>query len=124
MSTMVLVIIQRISSQRSAKITRVQSPFTLYVIMDKQLLLLLESDAQADILATMDGDLQNDPHDIPMMLEKVEELMWFVDGGKTVRIIAYFEHCHQELRTALSQGYQMCPCTTMDVPYGYTKENT
>ena len=28
--------------------------------------------AQADILATMDGDLQNDPHDIPMMLEKLK----------------------------------------------------
>ena len=29
--------------------------------------------AQGDVIVTMDGDLQNDPSDIPMMLEKLKE---------------------------------------------------
>ena len=30
--------------------------------------------AKADILITMDGDLQNDPKDIPMMLEVLQKM--------------------------------------------------
>jgi len=41
--------------------------------------------ARGDILVTMDGDLQNDPSDIPMMLEKLEEGYDIVVGWRHKR---------------------------------------
>ena len=38
-------------------------------------------EAQGDIIATIDGDLQNDPRDIPLMLEKMEKEGWDVVAG-------------------------------------------
>jgi glycosyltransferase involved in cell wall biosynthesis len=37
--------------------------------------------AQGEFIATLDGDLQNDPSDIPMMLEKLEREGWDVVAG-------------------------------------------
>ena len=37
--------------------------------------------AQGEWIVTMDGDLQNDPSDIPMMLQKAEEEEWDVVAG-------------------------------------------
>lgn len=38
--------------------------------------------AEGDFIATMDGDLQNDPSDIPMMLEKMETEGWDLVHGR------------------------------------------
>ena len=38
-----------------------------------------------DIIATIDGDLQNDPHDIPMMIEKLNENVDVVAGIREKR---------------------------------------
>ena len=40
------------------------------------------AEASGDFIATMDGDLQNDPSDIPMMLEKVEKEGWDLVHGR------------------------------------------
>ncbi|SMC09433.1 glycosyltransferase family 2 protein [Nitratiruptor tergarcus] len=37
--------------------------------------------ATGDVIATIDGDLQNDPRDIPLMLEKMEKEGWDVVAG-------------------------------------------
>ncbi len=37
--------------------------------------------AQGDVIATIDGDLQNDPRDIPIMLEKMTKEGWDVVAG-------------------------------------------
>ena len=34
--------------------------------------------ATGDVICPMDGDLQNDPHDIPKLLQKIEELTLYV----------------------------------------------
>lgn len=41
--------------------------------------------ARGELIATMDGDLQNDPSDIPMMIEKLEKEGWDVIAGKRDR---------------------------------------
>ena len=41
--------------------------------------------AKGDILVLMDGDRQNDPADIPKMLETLEGLIWFAATGPTGR---------------------------------------
>ena len=41
--------------------------------------------ASGDVIITMDGDLQNDPTDIPMMLEKIEEGYDLVHGWRKQR---------------------------------------
>lgn len=38
--------------------------------------------AEGDYIVTMDGDLQNDPSDIPMMIEKLEKEGWDLVHGK------------------------------------------
>ena len=38
--------------------------------------------ASGQYIVTMDGDLQNDPSDIPMMLEKIEKESWGVVAGR------------------------------------------
>jgi len=38
--------------------------------------------ASGDVIVTMDGDMQNDPHDIPMFLEKMEEGYELVSGWR------------------------------------------
>jgi glycosyltransferase involved in cell wall biosynthesis len=40
------------------------------------------SEAQGEYILTMDGDLQNDPADIPMLLQKAEEENWDVVAGQ------------------------------------------
>ncbi len=37
--------------------------------------------ASGELIATLDGDLQNDPHDIPMMIELLEKEEWDVVAG-------------------------------------------
>ncbi len=37
--------------------------------------------ARGDVIATIDGDLQNDPRDIPIMLEKMQKEGWDVVAG-------------------------------------------
>ena len=39
-------------------------------------------EAQGELVATIDGDLQNDPSDIPMMIEKLEKEGWDVVAGR------------------------------------------
>ncbi len=41
--------------------------------------------AKGEIIATMDGDLQNDPTDIPMMIKKLENEGWDVVAGRRVK---------------------------------------
>ena len=41
--------------------------------------------ANGEYIATMDGDMQNDPSDIPMMLEKLETEAWDVVAGRRAR---------------------------------------
>jgi len=41
--------------------------------------------ATGDVIVTMDGDLQNDPSDIPMMLEKIDEGYDLVHGWRKER---------------------------------------
>ena len=38
--------------------------------------------AEGELIATLDGDLQNDPSDIPMMIEKLEKEGWDVVAGR------------------------------------------
>ena len=39
-------------------------------------------EAEGELIATIDGDLQNDPADIPMMIEKLEKEDWDVVAGR------------------------------------------
>ncbi len=41
--------------------------------------------AQGELIATLDGDLQNDPEDIPMMIEKLESEGWDVVAGRRLK---------------------------------------
>ena len=41
--------------------------------------------AQGDLIATIDGDLQNDPADIPKMIEKLEKEGWDIVAGKRAK---------------------------------------
>jgi len=40
------------------------------------------NEAEGELIATIDGDLQNDPSDIPMMIEKLESEGWDVVAGR------------------------------------------
>ncbi|WP_456323035.1 glycosyltransferase family 2 protein [Hydrogenimonas sp.] len=42
-------------------------------------------EAKGDLIATLDGDLQNDPADIPMMIEKLESEGWDLVAGRRAR---------------------------------------
>ncbi|MBM9537989.1 glycosyltransferase [Desulfobulbus alkaliphilus] len=46
--------------------------------------------ARGDIIITMDGDLQNDPHDIPRMIEKLNEGFDVVTGWRFLRQDPFF----------------------------------
>lgn len=37
--------------------------------------------AQGELIVMLDGDLQNDPHDIPLMIERLQEGQWDVVAG-------------------------------------------
>ena len=39
-------------------------------------------EAEGELIVTLDGDLQNDPNDIPMMIEKLESEGWDVVAGR------------------------------------------
>jgi len=41
--------------------------------------------AEGELIAMLDGDLQNDPSDIPMMIEKLEKEGWDVVAGKRAK---------------------------------------
>lgn len=41
--------------------------------------------AEGELIATIDGDLQNDPNDIPSMIEKLESENWDVVAGRRVK---------------------------------------
>lgn len=41
--------------------------------------------AQGELIATIDGDLQNDPTDIPLMIEKLESEGWDVVAGRRLK---------------------------------------
>ncbi len=43
------------------------------------------NEAQGELIATIDGDLQNDPADIPMMIEKLEKEGWDVVAGRRAK---------------------------------------
>lgn len=47
--------------------------------------------AKGDIVVTLDGDLQNDPADIPMMIEKLDEGYDFVAGWRHNRKDTFFK---------------------------------
>ena len=42
-------------------------------------------EAQGELIATLDGDLQNDPRDIPMMIEKLEKEGWDLVAGRRAK---------------------------------------
>ncbi|MBU1667725.1 glycosyltransferase family 2 protein [bacterium] len=41
--------------------------------------------AQGELIATIDGDLQNDPSDIPLMIKKLEDEAWDVVAGRRLK---------------------------------------
>jgi len=41
--------------------------------------------AEGELIATIDGDLQNDPSDIPLMIEKLENEEWDVVAGRRLK---------------------------------------
>ena len=41
--------------------------------------------AQGELIATIDGDLQNDPTDIPLMIKKLEDEGWDVVAGRRLK---------------------------------------
>lgn len=41
--------------------------------------------ARGTLIVTMDGDLQNDPNDIPVMMKELKEGMWDVMAGRRIR---------------------------------------
>jgi dolichol-phosphate mannosyltransferase len=41
--------------------------------------------ASGDVIATLDGDMQNDPHDLPMFLAKMAEGYELVSGWRHKR---------------------------------------
>ena len=41
--------------------------------------------AEGELIATIDGDLQNDPSDIPLMIEKLEKEEWDVVAGRRLK---------------------------------------
>lgn len=41
--------------------------------------------AEGELIATIDGDLQNDPSDIPVMIKKLEEEEWDVVAGRRLK---------------------------------------
>jgi dolichol-phosphate mannosyltransferase len=41
--------------------------------------------AECELIVTLDGDLQNDPTDIPMMIEKIEDEGWDVVVGRRLK---------------------------------------
>ncbi len=41
--------------------------------------------AEGELIATIDGDLQNDPSDIPMMIKKLEDEGWDVVAGRRAK---------------------------------------
>lgn len=51
--------------------------------------------AQGEFIATIDGDLQNDPSDIPMMLEKMKAEGWDVVAGnrKKEKTVCFYASC-------------------------------
>ena len=42
-------------------------------------------EAQGELIATLDGDLQNDPADIPAMIDKLEQENWDVVAGRRAK---------------------------------------
>jgi len=44
------------------------------------------SRARGEVIITMDGDMQNDPRDIPKLLEKSGSMTWFAAGEKSAMI--------------------------------------
>lgn len=43
------------------------------------------AEAQGELIVTLDGDLQNDPSDIPMMIQLLEEGNWDLVAGKRLK---------------------------------------
>ncbi len=41
--------------------------------------------AEGELIATIDGDLQNDPSDIPLMIQKLEDENWDVVAGRRMK---------------------------------------
>ena len=57
--------------------------------------------AQGEVIVSLDGDLQNDPADIPMLLDKLREGYDLVSGGGiNVRTQPYSESCPHAWPTA------------------------
>ncbi|MFO1021719.1 MAG: glycosyltransferase family 2 protein [Planctomycetales bacterium] len=57
--------------------------------------------ASGDVVVTMDGDLQNDPTDIPMMIAKLEEGYDLVHGWRKDRQDAFI---HRKLPSKIANG--------------------
>jgi len=43
------------------------------------------AEAEGELIATLDGDLQNDPSDIPLMIKKLENENWDVVAGRRLK---------------------------------------
>ncbi len=43
------------------------------------------AEAEGELIATLDGDLQNDPRDIPLMIKKLEDENWDVVAGRRLK---------------------------------------
>ena len=55
--------------------------------------------ASGDVIVTMDGDLQNDPADIPILLDKIDEGYDLVHGWRrTVKTSGSIAVCRHKLQ--------------------------
>jgi glycosyltransferase involved in cell wall biosynthesis len=68
--------------------------------------------ARGEVVVTSDGDLQNDPADIPRLVAKLDEGYDMVCGWRSERQDPCRDVCRRGSRTASSPGRPACACTT------------
>ena len=51
--------------------------------------------SRGNLIATLDGDLQNDPADLPGMLASWRRVTWFAASGRNGRTL-WFAGCHRQ----------------------------
>ena len=70
-------------------------------------------EAQGDVVVTIDGDLQDDPAEIPRLLAKLDEGFDLVSGWKTKRRDPLTQtDSRRASSTASPAGSRGCGCTT------------
>jgi len=72
--------------------------------------------ARGDVVESMDGDLQNDPADLPRLLAKIDEgFLWYAGGGRIERVSSFLEKFLLVLPIGLLGRSLKSPFTIKDV---------